>query len=62
MGSVFSWHMVVIKNGTKYDKIALLKELLARCSVKFIPICCNQQSMNAYFLLPGGPNGGQGTE
>ena len=54
--------MVVIKNGTKYDKIALLKELLARCSVKFIPICCNQQSMNAYFLLPGGPNGGQGTE
>ena len=38
VGSVFSWHMVVIKNGTKYDKIALLKELLARCSVKFIPI------------------------
>jgi len=51
VGSVFSWHKVVLKNGTKYDKIALLKELLARCSVKFIPICYNKQAMNTYFYL-----------
>ena len=49
--SVFSWHKVVIKNGTKYDKVMLLKELLARCSVKFIPICYTKQAMNTYFYL-----------
>jgi len=42
---------VVIKNGTKYDKVMLLKELLARCSVKFIPICYTKQAMNTYFYL-----------
>ena len=51
VGSVFSWHKVVLKNGTKYDKIALLKELLARCTVKFIPICYNKQGMNTFFYL-----------
>lgn len=49
--SIFSWHKVVLKNGHKYEKIALLKELLARCSVKFIPICYTKQAMNTYFYL-----------
>jgi len=51
VASVFSWHKVVLKNGTKYDKIVLLKELIARCSVKFIPICYNKQGMNTHFYL-----------
>jgi len=51
VNSVFSWHKVVLKNGTKYDKIVLLKELIARCSVKFIPICYNKQGMNTYFYI-----------
>lgn len=49
--SVFSWHKVVLKNGTKYDKMTLLQELLKRCSVKFIPICYNKQAMNTHFYL-----------
>jgi len=51
VSNVFSWHKVVLKNGTKYDKIPLLKELIARCSVKFIPICYNKQGMNTHFYL-----------
>jgi len=51
ISSVFSWHKIVLKNGTKYDKITLLKILLDKCSVKFIPICYNKQAMNTYFYL-----------
>jgi len=51
VASVFSWHKVVLKHGTKYDKIPLLKALLARCSVKFIPICYTKQGMNTLFYL-----------
>lgn len=51
MTNVFSWHKVVLKNGTKYDKIVLLKELLAKCSIKFIPICYTKQAMNTFFYL-----------
>ena len=50
-GSLFSWQKVVLKNGTKYDKIELLKKLLAQCSVKFIPICYSKSGMNTYFYL-----------
>ena len=48
---VFSWHKVTLKNGTKYDKIVLLKELLARSETKFIPICYSKQGINTYFHL-----------
>jgi len=49
--SVFNWSKIVLRNGTKYDKIALLKELLSKCSVKFIPLCYGKQGMNTYFYL-----------
>ena len=48
---VFSWHKVILKNGTKYDKIVLLKELLARSETKFIPICYSKQGINTQFYL-----------
>merc|ERR1719220_633622 len=51
---VFSWHKVVLKNGTKYDKIVLLKELLARTETKFIPICYSKQGANTQFHLEDG--------
>lgn len=51
---VFSWHKVVLKNGTKYDKIVLLKELLARTETKFIPICYSKQGVNTQFYLEDG--------
>lgn len=42
---------MVLRNGTKYDKITLLKELLARSEVKFIPICYSKQGMNTFFYI-----------
>lgn len=48
---MFSWSKVVLRNGTKYDKIALLKELLSKCNIKFIPLCYSKQGMNTYFYL-----------
>ena len=39
------------ENGTKYDKIVLLKELLNKSNIKFIPICYSKQGMNTYFYL-----------
>jgi len=48
---VFSWHKVILKNGTKYDKIALLKELLAKSEHKFMPICYSKQGINTFFYL-----------
>jgi len=47
----FSWQKVTLKNGSKYDKIMLLKELLARTNIKFIPICYTKQGMNTFFYL-----------
>jgi len=49
--SVFSWQKVVLKNGTRYDKLMLLKELLNKANTKFIPICYSKQGMNTYFYL-----------
>ena len=49
--NLFSWQKVVLKNGTKYDKIVLLKELLNKSNIKFIPICYSKQGMNTYFYL-----------
>ena len=49
--SFFSWQKVILKNGSKYDKIVLLKELLARTNIKFIPICYTKQGMNTFFYL-----------
>lgn len=49
--SLFSWQKVVLKNGTKYDKIDLLKRLINQCSTKFIPICYTKSGMNTYFYL-----------
>ena len=47
----FSWQKVTLKNGSKYEKITLLKELLARTNIKFIPICYTKQGMNTFFYL-----------
>ena len=44
----------MLKNGTKYDKITLLKELLAKSNIKFIPMCYSKQVRNCiskYLLL-----------
>ena len=49
--SMFSWQKVVLKNGTRYDKLMLLKELLNKANIKFIPICYSKQGMNTYFYL-----------
>ena len=49
--SFFSWNKVTLKNGSKYDKIALLKQLLARSNLKFIPICYTKLGMNTFFYL-----------
>ena len=49
--SIFSWQKVVLKNGAKYDKMMLLKELLNRANVKFIPICYSKQGTNTFFYL-----------
>ena len=43
----YSFHpKVVLKNGTKYDKITLLTELLAKSNIKFIPMCYSKQVRN----------------
>ena len=49
--SVFSWHKIVLKNGSKYDKIRLLKQLLSKCPLPFIPIAYNKKGMNTEFFL-----------
>ena len=51
--NAFSWHKVTLKNGAKYDKIFMLKELVQRSSVKFVPICylTNNNNNNATFFV-----------
>ena len=49
--SIFSWQKVVLKNGSKYDKMMLLKELLNRSNTKFIPICYTKSGNNTFFYL-----------
>ena len=49
--SMFSWQKVVLKNGTRYDKLMLLKELLNKANIKFIPICYSKKGMDTYFFL-----------
>ena len=46
-----SWHKVVLKNRTKFDKIALVKELLARSDTKFLPICFSELDVNSQFYV-----------
>ena len=49
--NLFSWSKVTLRNGANYDKMWLLKELVARCSVKFIPICYQEVNHNAMFYV-----------
>jgi len=51
--NAFSWQKVTLKNGAKYDKIFMLKELVQRSSVKFVPICylTNNNNNNATFFV-----------
>ena len=46
-----SWHKVVLKNRTKFDKIAIVKELLARSDSKFLPICFSELDVNSQFYV-----------
>jgi len=49
--NAFSWSKVTLRNGSKYDKVYLLKELLARSSVKFVPICYQVVNNNSVFYV-----------
>jgi len=49
--SAFSWNKVTIRNGAKYDKALILKELLQRSAVKFVPICFQVVHSNACFYV-----------
>jgi len=48
---MLTWSKVTLRNGAKYDKVYLLKELLARSSVKFVPICYQTIKNNAIFFV-----------
>ena len=45
------WHRIVIRNGAKYDKVTLLRELVQRAAVKFIPICYMTAGQNSSFFV-----------
>jgi len=47
----FSWSKVTIRNGAKYDKMLMLKELVNRSAVKFVPLCFQATSQNAQFYV-----------
>jgi len=49
--TAFSWNKVTIRNGAKYDKMLMLKELVARSAVKFVPICFQAINQNATFFV-----------
>ena len=40
-----------IRNGNKYDKTLMLKEMLARSKVKFIPMCYSEGHADASFYI-----------
>jgi hypothetical protein len=45
------WHRVNLRNAAKYDKITLLRELVQRSSVKFVPICYSTSGPNSFFYV-----------
>lgn len=47
----FTWQKITLRNGAKYDKIFLLKELVRRSTVKFVPICYQTNNNNATFFV-----------
>lgn len=49
----FTWQKITLRNGAKYDKIYLLKELVQKSAVKFTPICyqTNNTNNNATFFV-----------
>ena len=48
---LLTWHKITLRNGAKYDKLYLLKELLQKSAVKFIPICYQASSNNSSFFV-----------
>jgi len=47
----FTWYKMKIRNGNKYDKTLMLKEMLARSKVKFIPMCYSEGHADASFYI-----------
>jgi len=47
----FTWYKMKIRNGNKYDKTPMLKEMLARSKVKFIPLCYQENQSDASFFI-----------
>ncbi len=45
------WHRVNLRNAAKYDKITLLRELVQRSAVKFVPICYSTSGPNSFFYV-----------
>jgi nuclear RNA export factor len=46
-----TWHKMTLRNGAKYDKMLLLKEILQRSAVKFVPICYQAGNTNSTFFI-----------
>ena len=46
-----TWHKITLRNGAKYDKMFLLKELLQKSAVKFLPICYQANNNNSTFYI-----------
>jgi len=49
--TLFAWSKVTLRNGSKYDKMALLRELTAKTRLPFVPICYTKNGINTYFYI-----------
>jgi hypothetical protein len=45
------WHRIGVRSGAKYDKVTLLRELVQRAAVKFVPICYTVSGQNSSFFV-----------
>jgi nuclear RNA export factor len=47
----FTWYKMRIRNGNKYDKTLMLKEMINRSKVKFIPLCYSENQSDSSFFI-----------
>lgn len=48
---MFAWNKVTLRNGSKYDKMALLRELTSKSRLPFTPICYTKNGINTLFYI-----------
>jgi len=53
--NLFAWSKVTLRNGSKYDKMALLRELTSKSRLPFTPICYTKNGINTLFYIEDQP-------